>query len=125
DKYPQALDVLIDAARDAMEWLAQKDVSLFSAWCEQLIRAEAPLLRRLAIHSMIEYAELSWDDKLRWLLVKAELHVSSLHHEIFRLVRCAYPHTHVATRQQLIESILAFQWSDQDDPEKERHTARI
>ena len=47
-----------------MEWLAQNDASLFSAWCEQLIRAEAPLLRRLAIHGMIEYAALSWDDKV-------------------------------------------------------------
>jgi hypothetical protein len=125
DKYSQALDVLIDAARDAMEWLAQNDASLFSAWCEQLIRAEAPLLRRLAIHGMIEYAALSWDDKLRWLLVKVEIHVSALHHEIFRLVRCAYPHAHVATRQQLIDGILAWQWPDQDDPERELRTARI
>ncbi len=123
DKYPQALDVLIDAARDALEWLAQNDASLFSAWCEQMIRAEAPLLRRLAIHGMTEYTAISWDDKLRWLFVKAELHTSAMHHEIFRLVRCAYPYAHVATREQLIERILAWQWPDQDDPEKELLTA--
>jgi len=73
---------------------------------------------------MTEYPSLSWNDKLRWLLVKRELHASALHHEIFRLVRCAYPHAHVATRQQLIDRILAWQLPDQDDLEKELRTAR-
>jgi hypothetical protein len=124
DRYPQALDVLIDAARDAMAWLAQHDTIVFAMWCEQLIRAEAPLLRRLALHGMIEYMAPSWDDKLRWLLDEVELHDLPLHHEIFRLVRCAYPHAHVAMRQQLIDGILAWQWPDQDEIEKEQYTAR-
>ena len=123
DDYPQALDVLIDAARDAVAWLAQHDTTLFAAWCEQLIRADAPLLRRLALHGMIEYAGLSWDNKLHWLLTKVEWHTLPLHHEIFRFVRCAYPHAHVATRQQLIDGILAWQWPNQDEIEKERYTA--
>ena len=65
-----------------MAWLAQHDKTLFAMWCEQLIRADAPLLRRLALHGMIEYAALSWDNKLRWLLAKVELHARPLHHEI-------------------------------------------
>jgi hypothetical protein len=52
DRYPEGVDVLIDAARDALEWLAVDSPALLGAWIERLVTSDVPLLRRLAIHAM-------------------------------------------------------------------------
>jgi hypothetical protein len=52
DKYPDALDVLIDAARDSLEWIIGHAPTEGQAWLQRLAREEAPLLRRLAVHGL-------------------------------------------------------------------------
>ena len=52
DAHPEPIDVLIDAARDSLEYLATIQPTTAACWCDQLIRSEAPLLRRLAVHAL-------------------------------------------------------------------------
>ncbi|MGH8613526.1 MAG: SIR2 family protein [Gammaproteobacteria bacterium] len=123
DKYPEALDAVIDAARDSLEWMADNRVDLAGSWSERLIRSEVPLLRRLAVHAMSVRSDISADEKLRWLLDRVETHDGVAHHEIFRAARLAYPQAGTASRTAFIEAVLAYRWPDEDDPNKERKTA--
>ncbi len=50
---PDISDVLIDSARDCLEWLATSEPVGAAHWCDQLASAPAPILRRLAIHGVI------------------------------------------------------------------------
>ena len=52
DSYPKSIDVLIDAARDSLEHLATTQPEIAVSWCDLLVRSEAPLLRRLAVHAL-------------------------------------------------------------------------
>ena len=124
DKYPEALDVLIDAARDSLEWMGDNRVELAGGWGQRLIRSEIPLLRRLAVHAMSARLDISADEKLRWLLDRVGPHDGVAHHEIFRAARLAYPPASRAYRTAFVEAVLAYRWPDEDDPNKEQRTAR-
>ena len=52
DEFPGTVDVLIDAARDCLEWLADNDMRAAARWCDQLAGSDVPLLRRLAVHML-------------------------------------------------------------------------
>lgn len=124
DRYPKAIDVLIDSARDCLEWLASNQAQAVARWCDQLAGSDALLLRRLAVHTLSARAQLPADDKLDWLLAHIGLHDSSAHHEISRAVRLAYPEASPGCRSVLIEAVQAYRWPDEDDQDKERRTAR-
>ena len=62
---PTATDVLIDAARDSLEWLASNQADSAVLWCNLLIDSDVPLLRRLAIHTLPVRSDLTADEKTR------------------------------------------------------------
>jgi hypothetical protein len=64
----QAVDVLVDAARDAIEWLAVHSPVLLGAWIERLVSSDVPMLRRLAIHALTVNPQQSPEERLKWLL---------------------------------------------------------
>lgn len=109
DQYPEAVDVLIDAARDALEFLALKSPSSFETWVETLATSEVPLLRRLAIHAITVHPSLSADDRLKWLLTRIGLHEFSEHHEVHRAVALSYIDAGDTVRQAVIDAILTHQ----------------
>ena len=119
DRYPRSIDVLIDAARDCLEWLVLNEVNAARQWCIRLVRSEAPLLRRIAIHGLSKREDLSSDNKIDWLLTHIDLHESSVLHEVFRAVRLIYPQAGLETRRALISAIwgisLATRSSSQRD----------
>ena len=119
----QATDVLIDAARDCLEWLAANQAGTATRWCDQLVGSEVPLLRRLAVHILSARTELTADQKTDWLLKHIGLHDFPAHHEIFRAVKLAYPEASPECRATLIESVLAHRWPDEKAPNKELLTA--
>ena len=119
----RATDVLIDAARDCLEWLAANQASTATRWCDQLAGSEVPLLRRLAVHTLSARTELAADQKIDWLLKHIGLHDFPAHHEIFRAVKLAYPEASPECRATLIESVLAHRWPDEKAPNKELLTA--
>ncbi len=123
DKYPEAVDVLIDAARDCLDWLAKNQLDAARYWCTHLVGSQAPLLRRIAVHALSARADLKADEKIDWLLKRIGLHDFSAHHEIFRAVRLAYRECSSKRRQAVIDAVQAFRWPDEKDPDKEPRTA--
>lgn len=125
DEYPEAIDVLIDAARDSLEAIMKSSAGKGRRWIEHLSSSEEPLLRRLAAHGMSVRNDVSADEKLSWLLDNFGLHDTALHHETYRLVKLTYPGAGQASRQGVIEAVQAYRWPNEEDAEKERRTARV
>ena len=123
DSYPEPIDVVIDSARDCLEWLIRNQVDVVAQRCICLAASDVPLLRRLAVHGLSERGDLTADDKVDWLLKHINLHDLRVHHEIFRAVRLAYPGTSPERREALIKAVWAFRWPNEEDPKRERSTA--
>ena len=108
DTYPQPIDVLIDASRHCLEYLATTQPDTAASWCDQLIRAEAPLLRRLAVHALRIHHDLTPTAKVDWVIDKIGLHDRPAHHELFLLMRDTYPHATLEQRQAILEEVSKF-----------------
>ena len=119
-----AIDVLIDAARDSLEWLISNQADMVSGWCNRLVRSDAPLLRRIAIHGLSKREDLTADDKIDWLRSHIDLHELSTHHEVFQIVRIAYPEVGPERREILIESVQTYPWTNEEDLDTRRYIAR-
>ena len=124
DEYPQNCDPLIDLARDCLEWLADNRSDVARLWSERYAAGEAPLLRRLAIHTLSERTDLSADDKLAWLLKYTDIHETSARHELFRAAQLAYPQAGPIQRREFINAILAYRWLNEADADRETMSAR-
>ena len=116
DRFPHAVDILIDVARDCLEWLATNDSVFAGAWCNRYIGSDAPLLRRLSIHATSAREDLSADCKIAWLLEHCDINETSAHHEIFRLAAHSYPQAHSEQRIALVQAVSEYQ-----APESEHH----
>lgn len=123
DRHPRSVDVLIDAARDCLEWLIKNQADAAAHWCIRLAGSEVPLFRRLAVHGLSEREDLTADEKIDWLLKRIDLHDLPVHHEVFRAVQIAYPKTDSRHRIRLIEAVQTYCWPNEEDPEKESYTA--
>ena len=123
DWHPRSVDVLIDAARDCLEWLIKNQADEAAHWCIRLADSEVPLFRRLAVHGLSERKDLTADEKIDWLLKHIDLHDLPVHHEVFRAVRLAYPQASPKRRKNLIKTVRTYRWPKEEDPERESHTA--
>lgn len=123
DEHPQTCDLLIDVARDCLEWLAANRAAVARLWSERYAAAEAPLLRRLAVHTLAERTDLSADDKLGWLLEYTDIHETAGHHELFRAARRAYPQAGPMQRREFINAVLAYRWPNAADADRETRSA--
>ena len=121
--YSKPVYVLIDVARDCLEWLASNQAETGAQWCDRLVGSDAPLLRRLAVHGVSKRDDLTADDKIDWLLTHIGLHDWCTHHEIFLAVKSVYPDAGLAHREALIKAVWAYCWSDEEDPKSEMRTA--
>ncbi len=124
DQYPDAIDVLVDVARDALEWLAANCPALLGAWIERLMTSDVPLQRRLAIHAITVHPELSLEERLQWLLDRVGLHERSAHHEVHRAVALSYADAAIPARKAIVDAILAYTPSASDDCPAEEQAAR-
>ena len=126
DNLSQDVDPLIDTARECLEWLALNRVDAARLWSERYIKSQAPLLRRLAVHTLSARTDLSPDDKIAWLLENHDVHEPTTHHEVFRATADAYPYAGAEQRSAMLKAVLAYRaprndWSEQ---ETETDTAR-
>ena len=122
DQYPNADDVLINVARDCLEWLILNKIETTLQWCDQYIKSEVSLLRRLAIHTISECKKLTADEKIDRLL-EVDLYDMSADHEIFRAVKIAYADARTERRKKIINAILAFNWPNGEESNREEKTA--
>lgn len=116
DQHPEAVDVLIDAARDALEWLSTNSPALLDAWIERLVASDVPLLRRLAVHAMSVHPGKLAEERLKWLLDRVGLHELSEHHEVHRAVALDYASADDRARQAVVDAVLAHTLPAVDDP---------
>ena len=123
DQYPHANDVLIDVARDCLEWLILNKTEATLQWCDQSTKSEVLLLRRLAVHTISECEELTANEKIDWLLDHVDLYDIPAHHEIFRAVKIAYAKASTEHREKIINAILAFSRPNREESNREEKTA--
>ena len=123
DRHPQAIDVLIDAARDCLEHLAASQPDVARRWCDHLARATHPLLRRFAVHTLTARNDLCADQKVDWILSNIGLYDRAARHELFQAVRVAYPDASTSRRRAIVDAILEYEWPRPDDEHRERRTA--
>lgn len=117
---PNAADVLIDAARDGLQWLAkhERDAALY--WCGQLAGEKAPILRRLAVHTLTGLSDVSDfgpNEKIDRFLLWGVITDYAVHHEIFRAMQFVYPRASRRCRHAVIDAVLAFQMPSEKDPD--------
>jgi hypothetical protein len=110
DQYRESIDVLIDASRDAMEWLGKKNLPLFDAWIEMLSQSPAPLLSRLAIHAIGLHPTMSGDSKIAWILERNDLYSSAEYHEVHHAIASAYISATEGTRKAVVDAVLQKQF---------------
>ena len=123
DEDPETVDVLIDAARDCLEWLASNRPKIAALWHDQLVRESSPLLRRLAVHTLSVSRDLNPNEKIDWLFGRVELHDLSLHHELFQLMKSTYPRADEDHRRTVIEAISAYRPRSEEDENTENDGA--
>ena len=123
DRYPESVDVVIDVARDCLEYLAVERPRVAATWCDRLVQADAPLLRRLAVHTLSVRQDLTADEKVEWILASIGLHDITAHHETFQTIRAIYPSVGHDHRQTLVDAILAFTSINSKGESEERNAA--
>ncbi|MFB3789024.1 MAG: SIR2 family protein [bacterium] len=64
DKHPNAIDVLIDAARDCLEWMVVNQPQYTAYWCDLNSNSETPLIRRLVVHVLAARTDLTADERV-------------------------------------------------------------
>jgi hypothetical protein len=105
DSIPDAIDVVIDAARDCLEALLDLGgpygVALLESWAE----SDQPLLQRLALHGWVNRSDVEPNAKIEWLLSRGWLWTTHLHHESFRLIATALPGATAELTQSFIEEV--------------------
>ncbi len=114
---------LIDTARECLEWLARNRADVARVWSERYVGSPAPLLRRLAVHTLSVRTDLSPDDKIAWLIKNCDLHETAAHHEIFRAASIIYPRAGLERRSSLIDAVLAYRSPQDTEPDDDRYTA--
>ena len=120
DKYSEATGVVIDVGRDCLEYLSSAQLAVASDWCDRLVRQDAPILRRLAVHMLSVRGDLTADEKIDWLLANIGLHDLAAHHETFQAMRAIYPHASSERRRAVADAILSYEWPITEDDDKER-----
>ncbi len=123
--YRESVDVVIDAGRDCLIHLTGQRPELAAYWCERLINADSPFLRKLAVHTLHVRTDLRETEKIDWLLHRHDIHDNSTKAETRRLLLSAYPAASTEQRKAVIEAILAYRWPIEDDEHQERRAANV
>ncbi|MCH8163722.1 MAG: SIR2 family protein, partial [Proteobacteria bacterium] len=87
----RSFDVLIDCARDMLEYLLTTDElkSEGKSFVEAWIASGVPFLRRIAIHGVAYGDSWSADEKIRWLLDKDLIYRNPFKHETYQAIKSA------------------------------------
>ncbi len=102
DQLDHPFDTVINACRDSLEWLAAHHKQTARAIVRDWLKTTAPLLRRVAIHCLRLDKGISPDRKLRRVMADNLRANIALHHELFTLLRDAYPAASVSARKAFL-----------------------
>ncbi|MEH6917590.1 DUF4020 domain-containing protein, partial [Priestia megaterium] len=72
---------------------------------ESWFLSEIPLLKRLSIHGLLR-SNVNSDSKINWVIEKNLLYAYGLKHEVFQLIKSAYPSASYEQKKKLLKNIL-------------------
>jgi hypothetical protein len=109
DQFPNTIDVLIDAARDILDYLIETKPQYAAGRIETLFESKVPLLRRLAIYGFGKRNDISPDEKLYWIEKNNLLYFFKT--DVFWLLQQTYPKASTNARERMIETaLLGSKW---------------
>lgn len=119
DRHREAVDVLIDAARDCLETLLNAGDALGESYAIAWADSEVPILRRLGLHGWIHRTDLDGTAKIAWLRERGWLFDYQLRHEVFRLIEVALP----SAAGEVADGLVADALAGPDNAADEDHRA--
>lgn len=119
------IGVLIDPARDVLEWLIENDNKSASIIIDLWYGSGIPILKRLAIHGIAENRKLNSDEKISWILERQLLYDVTSKHEVFRILQVSYSDASVPCRTELIQNIVVGDNSENKSEDEELERYRI
>ena len=122
--FREDIDVLIDAARDTLEWLSTNSHTLLEAWIELLVVSDVLLLRRLAIHAIIVHLNKTADERLVWLMNRVGLYSAAEHHEIYLTVKFNFPDASSDVCKAIFDTVCSYKLPARNEFSAEKRTAR-
>lgn len=125
DRYHEPVDVLIDAARDAIEVLLDAADPTAASYLHTWAAADSQILRRLAIHAWNHRGDVDATAKIDWVVRTGWLFDHVVRHELFRLIAAALPTASDDAIDLLVSTALE---RDDNEPEHrayERYNALV
>ncbi|TNC51412.1 SIR2 family protein [Mumia zhuanghuii] len=107
DLHRHPVDVLTDAARDCIEEAVSADPTVGQTFLSLWSRSPDTILRRLALHGWRVRTDVSSDEKLTWLQAQGWLWEVPLQHEVFQLLKEAFPLTSEPLARRFVDAAAA------------------
>lgn len=98
-------DILVDIARESLDWIIDNKPEIAKGFIELWASSRATLLNRLAIYGVNLHPGYDTDIKIDWILEKGWLYDFHCHHEVYHLLKSAFPSSSKESRKQLIFEI--------------------
>ena len=106
NSFPRSFDLLIDALRDCLDFLAANRQKDASAFITRLETSDVPLLRRLAVYGWQIRSDQTPDDKIDHLIESGELFAFATRREVYRLIETTAREADAA-RPRILDAIRA------------------
>jgi len=100
----EAIDVLIDAARDILDWLIREEPATGRHYIETGFSADSPLVRRLSIYGLARHPQVRAGRKIATAIERGWLKEWALRHETYLLLRESYKASGQTARRHLIRA---------------------
>ncbi|MBO6571107.1 MAG: DUF4020 domain-containing protein [Balneola sp.] len=107
DKYPKAIDAVIDFLRDLLEYLIEEDSAYLDGTINDLLNSDSKLLKRIGIHSVTKLKNKSEKEKIELLIKNEWLSDIRVKHETYQLIKKSFPNLHKDEKEFYLKKILS------------------
>ena len=110
-------------ARNCLTYLASKEPAVASSYIIQLTRAEAPLLRQIAIAGVVNETNLAANQKIQWVLENFDFYDRACRREIASLLEQTYCDASDGQRKLVLAAVDDFPDVGRASPDRDRFVA--
>jgi Domain of unknown function (DUF4020)/SIR2-like domain len=121
DRHTEPIDVLVDAARDALEALLDAAHPMATGYLQSWAEADSQVLRRLALYGWTHRSDVDASTKLDWVVRTGWLFDYQIRPELFRLIANALP----AASDKAVRRLVAAASKQAKDESKHRPYERF
>ncbi len=104
--HPRDIDLLIDAARDLLEYVIQKDDKKGKMLCDMWFSTRVPILKRIALHGISINDKIIPEEKLEYIISNKLLYKSDCKHEVFKILEKSFANSNRQTQESFIKEVL-------------------